>query len=118
VNGAEYLAVTKIDVLTGLDSLKVCVGYEIDDTKIETVPASSKTYSEVTPVYDELDGWSELPDISDESFSYSDLPKAMLTYLNKIESWTGSKVAIISMGPDRADTLQVSGVLPDISIDV
>jgi len=118
VNGAEYLAVTKIDVLTGLESLKVCVGYEIDGSELNTIPASSTTYSKVIPIYEELDGWSELPEISDDTDPYSSIPDAMIDYLQKIETWTGSKVAILSHGPDRADTIQVPGVLPNVSIRV
>jgi len=118
VNGAEYLAVTKIDVLNGLESLKVCVGYEIDGTELNTIPASSTTYSKVTPIYEELDGWSDLPEISDETDTFSSIPDALMDYLQKIETWTGSKVAILSLGPDRADTIQVPGVLPHISIRV
>lgn len=118
VNGAEYLAITKIDVLTGLESLKVCVGYEIDGSELNTIPASSTTYSKVTPIYEELDGWSELPEISDDTDSFSSIPDAMMDYLHKIETWTGSKVAILSLGPDRADTIQVPGVLPTITIRV
>ena len=116
VNGAEYLAITKIDVLTGLESLKVCVGYEIDSSELNTIPASSTTYSKVTPIYEELDGWSELPEISDDTDSFSSIPGAMMDYLHKIETWTGSKVAILSLGPDRADTILVPGVLPNITI--
>ena len=118
VNGTDYLAVTKIDVLTGLETLKVCVAYEIDGTELKTIPASSDSYSKVTPIYEELEGWSKLPKITNGSDAYSSIPRAMINYLRKIESWTNSKVAIISMGPDRADTIQVPGVLPDISIDV
>lgn len=110
VNGAEYLTVTKIDVLTGLESLKVCVGYEIDGTELNTIPASLTTYSKVTPIYEELDGWSELPEISDGTDAFSSIPSAMMDYLQKIETWTGSKVAILSLGPDRADTIQIPGV--------
>ena len=118
INGAEFLAVTKLDVLTGLDSLKVCVGYELDGTKIAILPASSKTYSRVTPIYEEVNGWSEVPDVSKESDPYACLPTSLLSYLNLIESKTGSKVAIISIGPDRADTIQVPRILSDISINV
>jgi len=118
MNGAEYLAVTKTDVLTGLDSIKICVGYDLDGAEVLTLPANSEAYSRATPIYDELEGWSELPKISNNSNPYASLPDTMLKYLEKIESWTESKVAIVSMGPDRADTIQVPGVLPDISIDV
>ncbi|TFG29765.1 adenylosuccinate synthase [Candidatus Thorarchaeota archaeon] len=117
LNGAKYLAVTKIDVLTGLNPLKVCVGYEIEGTELKTIPASSVEYSKAIPIYEELSGWSELPKVSD-SDAYSSIPTTMLDFLKKIESWTSSKVAIISQGPDRADTILVPDVLPDISIDV
>ncbi|MHA1136469.1 MAG: adenylosuccinate synthase [Candidatus Thorarchaeota archaeon] len=118
MNGAEYLAVTKTDVLTGLDFVKVCVGYDLDGIEVKTLPANSEAYSRATPIYDELDGWSYLPVLSNDPNPYTSLPDTMLKYIEKIELWTGSKVAIISMGPDRADTIQVPGVLPDISIDV
>lgn len=117
LNGAEYLALTKTDVLTGLDSIKVCVGYELDGNEVKTVPANSEIYSRAIPIYEKLDGWSNLP-TSDTSNPYTSLPDSVLKYIDMIESWTGSKVAIISIGPDRADTIQVPGVLPDISIDV
>ena len=118
LNGAEYLAVTKIDVLTGLDTVKVCVGYDIDGTEVNSIPASSTVYSKAVPIYEELAGWSELPQISDDSDAHSSLPDPILDYLKKIESWTGAKVAIISQGPDRADTILVPDILPNISIDV
>jgi adenylosuccinate synthase len=118
VNGAEYLAVTKIDVLTGLDIVKVCVGYDIDGTEMKSIPASSTTYSKATPIYEELAGWSELPVINNDSDAYSSLPDSMIEYLQNIETWTGSKVAIVSIGPDRTDTILVPEVLPEISIDV
>ncbi|MGY5872105.1 MAG: adenylosuccinate synthase [Candidatus Thorarchaeota archaeon] len=118
VNGAEYLAVTKIDVLTGLESLKVCVGYEFDGTEFDTIPASSGTYSKVTPIYEELEGWSEQPDLTADSDVMSSIPDAMMTYLKMIETRTGSQVAILSLGPDRSDTIQLPGVLPEVTIRV
>jgi len=53
VNGADYLAVTKIDVLTGLDTIKVCVGYDIDGTEVKTIPASSVACSKAIPIYED-----------------------------------------------------------------
>jgi len=113
VNGAEYLAVTKIDVLTGLDMVKVCVGYDIDGVEVKSVPASSTEYSKAIPIYEECVGWSEVPKIKGDSDAYSSMPDSMIEYLRKIESWTGSKVAIISLGPDRADTILAPEVLPN-----
>jgi len=118
VNGAEYLAVTKIDVLTGLDMVKVCVGYDVDGVEVKSVLASSTEYSKAIPIYEECVGWSEVPKVKGDSDAYSCLPDSIIEYLRKIESWTNSKVAIISLGPDRADTILVPEVLPNISIDV
>ena len=118
MNGAEYLALTKIDVLTGFETLKVCVGYEHDGTEYDTIPANSTVYSKVVPFYEELDGWSEQPDVTGQKDVLSSIPEAMSKYVKKIESWTGSKVAILSLGPDRSDTILIPGVLPDVTIHV
>ena len=118
LNGAEYLAVTKIDVLAGLDTVKICIGYDIDGTEVNNIPASSATYSKAIPIYEELAGWSELTATIDSADASLQLPDTMMDYLQKIESWTGAKVAIISHGPDRSDTILIPEILPNISIDV
>jgi adenylosuccinate synthase len=105
INGANFLAITKADVLTGLERLKVCVAYEIDGTETKTFPASAHLLSKAVPIYEELDGWSEdIPPPS--SFSgFEGLPGALKDYISFVEKSTGSKVAVVSVGPDRAETI-------------
>jgi adenylosuccinate synthase len=106
LNGCEHLAVTKADVLTGIDPLKVCVAYSIDGTETTTYPASANILSEVVPVYDEVGGWSEEIQLSPSGDNLEDLPGQLREYLSLIERSTGIKVALVSVGPDRAETFQ------------
>jgi adenylosuccinate synthase len=115
LNGAQYLALTKIDVMTGIHPLKVCVAYQIDGSEIHTIPADSSYYNRVTPVYEEMEGWSEIPAAVSHSYAIEQLPDALLSYLKKIESMCGAKIAILSLGPDRSDTIVIPGIFPDDS---
>ena len=105
INGSQYLAITKTDVLTGIDRLKVCVAYEIDGAETRTLPASAKELSKVIPIYEELEGWSEDIPTPSSLTSFDALPGPMKKYLEFIEKYTGSEVALVSVGPDRADTI-------------
>ncbi|MHA3963552.1 MAG: adenylosuccinate synthase [Candidatus Thorarchaeota archaeon SMTZ1-45] len=112
LNGCRYLAITKVDVLSGINPLKVCVEYDIDGIETRSYPASAELLSDATPVYDKLEGWSEINMISPKSKGFSNLPHQLRNYLNFIEEITGSQIAMVSVGPDRADTLLV----PDVQI--
>jgi adenylosuccinate synthase len=105
INGSQYLAITKADVLTGIDPLKVCVAYEVDGTKTKTYPASAQVLSKVIPIYEELEGWSEEIPPSSSLTGFDVLPAPLKKYIDFIEKSTGSKVAVVSVGPDRADTI-------------
>ena len=102
VNGLSGLAVTKLDVLTGLDTLKVAVGYRFNGEIIKEFPASLKELSQCEPVYEELPGWKE--DITGAK-KLSDLPENARNYLKKIEEITGVPIAIISVGTRRDQTI-------------
>jgi len=108
LNGAQYLAVTKLDVLSGIKKIKVCTAYNLDDHEVTTLPASSEAYSRAIPVYEEIEGW-DAPTENDwneiVSQGFEALPTELLNYLNMIENFTGATVAIASVGPDRAETL-------------
>ena len=118
LNGADYLAITKIDVLSGINPLKVCVAYDIDGTETTRFPATSGQLNQVTPVYEELSGWD---DFSSADWSrmktdgYDSLPSEIHEYLAYIEQYTGSRVAIISIGPARTDTIMVPDVADHIT---
>jgi adenylosuccinate synthase len=118
LNGAQYLALTKADVLTGIDPLKVCVAYEIDGLEVCSIPSDSSHYGRALPVYEEMEGWSKLPDTLTHIDAADHLPDALLSYIKKIESATRAKIAILSLGPDRTDTVFISNVFPDGSIHV
>jgi adenylosuccinate synthase len=112
LNGTHYLAITKADVLTGINPLKVCVAYNIDGSEVRTVPANSTVYTRARPIYEEIEGWSELPKITQSPDCFNNLPDALHSYIRKLEKWTNSKVAILSLGPDRAETVVVPHAFP------
>ncbi len=106
VNGAEHLAITKLDVLNGINPVKVCIAYELDGSELKTIPASSESYDRVNPIYEELDGWDNT-DVKE----FEDLPGSLREYISRIEQFVDSDAAVISIGPDRADTIDLSGNL-------
>ena len=116
LNGVQYLAITKLDVLAGINPLKVCIAYKIDNHEITSIPANSELYGHVIPVYEKLDGWDTAPQITDKTITYDDLPKSMLVYLHRIEKWTNARIALISIGSDRKETILVPDILPDVTI--
>ena len=104
LNGLSSLAITKLDVLTGLDQLKVCVGYDIEGQRIESRPASMKKMAQCRPIYKEMPGWQE--DIS-QARQVNDLPENARAYIRTIEEITDVPVSFISVGPGRDETIVV-----------
>ncbi|NOZ11032.1 MAG: adenylosuccinate synthase [Gammaproteobacteria bacterium] len=102
VNGLSGLCMTKLDVLDGLDTIRLCVGYELDGKVSETPPMSASAMERSTPVYEDMPGWSESTVGVRE---YDKLPKNACDYLKRIESITGVPVDIISTGAERDDTI-------------
>ena len=105
LNGLDSLAITKLDVLTGLEKLKICVGYEIDGERISHRPVSLKRMSACSPVYEEMPGWQD--DIS-EARRLDQLPSEAQAYIRAIETLTGIPASIISVGPGRDETIVVN----------
>jgi len=100
LNGMTDIALTKIDILTGMDKIKVCVGYKLKDgSVIKSIPYDLAT---VTPMYVELDGWKE--EISNIK-EYDKLPTNLKKYIEFIEKEVGTKVKYISVGPNRDETI-------------
>lgn len=102
INGIDSVAVTKLDVLSYFNKIKVCVGYELNGKKLKHFPTSVDQLSKVTPVYETLDGWNE--NISDCK-NYDELPSRTKEYLNFISSQAGIKIDIISVGAKRQQTI-------------
>lgn len=102
VSGITALSIMLLDVLTGIETLKICVGYKLDNEIIDYIPASIKEIRRCKPIYIELPGWKE--DIT-KATKFSDLPLNAQKYLNKIVELTGIELAIFSVGPDRKQTI-------------
>lgn len=108
VNGITGLAMTKLDILTGFKKLPVCVAYEVDGKRLTEVPASLTQYRKARPVYEILEGWDDLTPAEIEEMlraGFDGLPQAMQTYIKFIEDQLQCPVAIISLGPERHQTL-------------
>ena len=102
LNGLTGLAITKLDVLDGLESIKICTGYEYQGELLTEFPASLKVLGGCQPVYESLPGWQE--DISGIR-KFEDLPANVISYLERIAALTETPVSIISVGPDRDQTI-------------
>jgi len=102
INGLDYLAITKLDVLSGLDKVRICTGYKYGQEFIEEFPASLKVLKECVPVYEEFPGWSE--DISGAR-KLEDLPLQARRYLERISEVSGAPIALIGVGSRRSQTI-------------
>ena len=103
-NGLNSIGMTKLDVLTGLDVIRVCIAYELDGKKIDYMPASLKDLAGCRPVYEEFPGWKD--DIS-SARSVDDLPREARNYIRKLEEIMEVPFSIISVGPMRDQTIEV-----------
>jgi adenylosuccinate synthase len=101
LNGPTELAITKLDVLSGLKEIKLCTAYEYRGETVFYPPQEQNGMAHVTPVYETLPGWDE--DITGAR-SWDDLPANAVAYLKRIEEITGVKIGIVSVGPDRVQT--------------
>ena len=102
VNGITEWAITKLDVLSGLETLEVCTGYRHRNTLLKGYPADTSLLDDLQPVYEKLPGWEQ--DIASCS-RYADLPAAAQDYLAFIEEYTGARNRYISVGPERNQTI-------------
>jgi adenylosuccinate synthase len=104
LNGLTELFVTKLDVLSGCVSLKVCTAYRADGETFEDFPPHQSLFHRAEPVYEELEGWDE--DLGAVR-SFGDLPNAARTYLERVQELVGVPIGVVSVGPDRAQSLSV-----------
>ncbi|WP_168916618.1 adenylosuccinate synthase [Microcella flavibacter] len=98
VNGVTDYVMTKLDVLTGLERIPVCVAYDVDGVRVDEVPVSQSDFHHATPIYEELPGWSE--DISGAR-TFEELPKNAQDYVIAIEAMSGARISAIGVGPGR-----------------
>ncbi|NOX92760.1 MAG: adenylosuccinate synthase [Gammaproteobacteria bacterium] len=102
INSTTGLCITKLDVLDGLDVIRLCVGYTIDGEERRTPPVGAEAFADCHPVYVEMPGWS---DSTVGVKNYDDLPENAKNYLKRIEEITETPIDIISTGPDRNETI-------------
>ena len=105
VNGIDYWALTKLDVMDTLPKIKICVAYELDGKQIDYMPSSSAELARVKPVYEEMDGWlCETSNIT----KIEDLPPKAKAYVDRLMELSGAKLGILSIGPARESTLRIA----------
>ncbi len=103
VAGIRQLVVTKLDVLSGIEQLKVCTHYEIDGVRMDTYPDNVHDLWRAKPVYESFDGFGDLSEVRD----LQDLPKNARTYLDRITQELGCDIALVSVGPGRGEDIEV-----------
>jgi adenylosuccinate synthase len=102
VNGLTGIALTKLDVLSDFDTIKVCTGYTFQGKALETLPASLEVFENCQPVYEELPGWRS--DITGAK-SFEDLPENARAYVRRLEELAGCQIVLVSVGPRRDQTI-------------
>lgn len=102
LNGMEGLALTKLDVLTGMDPIRICVAYELNGKRLENFPASSSVLRGLRPIYEEMPGWREP---IGTARSLSDLPANARAYIQRLEQLSGAPMIMVSVGAGRDETI-------------
>ncbi|MDD4504676.1 MAG: adenylosuccinate synthase [Clostridiaceae bacterium] len=103
ISGLTGIAVTKLDTLSNIPIIKMCVSYKLGDNIIRDFPASLEDLGECEPIYEEFEGWGDISDITE----YNKLPISLLRYLERIEELCGTKISLLSVGPKRNQTIMI-----------
>lgn len=109
-NGISGIALTKLDVLDGLDELRICTGYKLDGKTVDYLPASQGAQARVEPVYEVLEGWH---DSTVGARTWNELPAQAVKYVRHVEELIGAPVALLSTSPERDDTILVHDPFQD-----
>lgn len=104
-SGVKGIALTKLDVLDGFDTLKICVAYDLDGKRLDYLPTAADQQARCTPIYEEIAGWSET---TAGARTWADLPAAAIKYVRRVEELIGCPVAMLSTSPEREDTILVT----------
>ncbi|HXQ15027.1 MAG TPA: adenylosuccinate synthase [Caulobacteraceae bacterium] len=102
INGIDGIALTKLDVLDGFETLKICVGYRSGEATLDHLPSGLKAQSGLTPIYEEIEGW---PGSTRGARSFRDLPAEAVKYVRRIEELIGAPVALLGTSPERDDMI-------------
>jgi adenylosuccinate synthase len=108
VNGITDLVVTKLDVLSGLEKVPICVGYEIDGQVVDSMPMTQTAIHHARPIYEQHDGWWE--DIT-KARTFGDLPENARAYIERLEELCGARISLIGVGPGREENIVLHTLL-------
>jgi adenylosuccinate synthase len=108
INGITDFVMTKLDVLTGLSEIPVCVAYQVDGVRFDEMPVNQSDFHHATPIYENFPGWTE--DIS-TARTFEDLPKNAQNYVRAIESMSGARISAIGVGPARDEIIAIHDLL-------
>ena len=109
-SGVNGIALTKLDVLDGFETLKICVGYDLDGQRLDYLPTAADQQARCTPIYEEMPGWS---DSTEGARSWADLPANAIKYVRRVEELIECPVALLSTSPEREDTILVTDPFAD-----
>ncbi len=109
-SGVSGIALTKLDVLDGFETLRICTGYVLDGRRLDDLPAAANLQARVTPVYEEMPGWAGT---TAGARAWADLPAAAVAYVRRIEDLIRCPVALLSTSPERDDTILVTDPFAD-----
>jgi adenylosuccinate synthase len=109
-SGVNGISLTKLDVLDGFETLRICVGYDLDGERLDYLPTAADRQARCTPVYEDMPGWSES---TEGARSWADLPANAIKYVRRIEELIGCPVALLSTSPERDDTILVTDPFED-----
>ncbi len=110
ISGINGIALTKLDVLDGFETIRICTGYELDGRLLDHLPTAADQQARCTPVYEEVEGWSQS---TEGARSWNDLPGAAVKYVRRIEELIQCPVAMLSTSPERDDTILVTDPFAD-----
>ena len=110
ISGMNGISLTKLDVLDGFETLKICTGYELDGKQLDYLPTAADEQARCTPIYEEMPGWSES---TEGARSWNDLPANAIKYVKRVEELIECQVALLSTSPERDDTILVTDPFAD-----
>jgi len=103
VNSVSSIMLNKLDILSGIDPVRLCVAYEVDGRRIDAWPSSADVLARATPIYEEFEGWDEpIHDVR----ALADLPEPARRYLTAVEEHAGAPIVLVSVGPERTQTIE------------
>ena len=108
VNGFTDLFVTKLDVLTGIGEIPICVAYDVDGQRFDEMPTSQSDFHHAKPIYETMPAWDE--DIT-AATSFDELPQKARDYIHRLEELSGCRVSYIGVGPKRSQTIEINDVM-------